>query len=333
MPILLTEADVRACLTMADLIPLMRETLGRFSNGECVQPVRQSLRIRPVGGFYGVMPAHVPGAGGGAGGRGGAFGLKSVSFFPSNEGTDLPTHLAQILLLDPATGALEAVLDGRLITEMRTAAASAVSVDLLARPEASRLALLGSGVQALSHLEAVGLVRELSHVRVWSRTPNHALRFLRHHGHLVSCPISTVPNVQDAVEHADIIVTVTSASEPILEGAWIAPGTHLCVVGSSSPKKREVDAETVARARVWVDSRDAARVEAGDLLLAIGEGRVAEDHIVGELGDVVLGRSGRRSPEEITLFKSLGIGVEDIATARLVVDRATRMAIGREIPL
>ncbi len=329
MPLLLTEPDVRACLAMADLIPLMRETLGRFSNGECAQPVRQALRVQPAGGFYGVMPAHLPGTGSGRG----ALGLKSVSFFPSNEGTGLPTHLAQILLLDPANGALEAVLDGRLITETRTAAASAVSVDLLARPEASRLALLGSGVQAASHLEAIALVRNLSHVRVWSRTPEHSLQFVRHHGRLAGCPISSVPNVQDAVELADIIVTVTSATEPILQGAWIAPGTHLCVVGSSSPRMREVDAETVARARVWVDSRDAAQVEAGDLLIAAREGRFTMDQVVGELGDAVHGRSGRRSPEEITLFKSLGIGVEDLATARLVVDQAQKRGIGQEIAL
>jgi ornithine cyclodeaminase len=177
------------------------------------------------------------------------------------------------------------------------------------------------------------LVRDLADVAVWSRTPDHADEFVRRHDGLVSCPLHSVPTAQEAVAKADIIVTVTSATEPILRGAWIGPGNHLCVVGSSNAKMREVDAEAVARARVWVDSREAARVEAGDLLLAIQEGRITADHVVGELGDVVQGRSGRRTPEEITMFKSLGIGVEDVATARLVVDRAREQQIGLEIEL
>jgi ornithine cyclodeaminase/alanine dehydrogenase-like protein (mu-crystallin family) len=329
MPLLLTEPDVRRHLRMADLIPLVRETLGRFSAGECVQPVRQSLAIRPAGGFYGVMPAHVPGRQG----EPGALGLKSVGFFPGNAARGLPTHLAQVLLLDPATGALEAILDGRLITELRTAAASAVSVDLLARDGPTRLAILGSGVQARSHLEALALVRPLAHVRVWSRTADHALQFVRHHARRVSCPISAVATARDAVHDADVVVTVTSASEPILAGDWLAQGTHLAVVGSSSPRMREVDSATIRRARVWVDSRAAARVEAGDLLIPEREGAIPPQHVVGELGDVVLGRSGRQGAEEITLFKSLGIAVLDVATAQLVLARARAAGHGQPVDL
>ena len=328
-PLLLTEADVARCLDMASLIPLMRETLGRFSAGQCVQPVRTSLRIQPAGGFYGVMPAHVPGAGDDPG----AFGLKSVCFFPGNDALTLPTHLAQVLLLDPRTGALVAIMDGRLITEMRTAAVSAVSADLLARRGPCSLAILGSGVQAKSHLEALALVRPLTHVRVWSRRHERALEFVHVMHGKVGCPVSAVPTVADAVEGADIVVTATSASEPVLTGALLEPGMHLAVVGSSSAKMRELDGAAVARCRVWVDSRDAAKVEAGDLVLAMREGAIGADHVVGELGELVNGAAGRRNGAEITMFKSLGLAVEDVASARLAVERARAKGIGRPIEL
>ena len=300
----------------------MRETLARFSRGELVQPVRQALHI-PGGGAYGVMPAVV----------GGVFGQKSVIFFPGNHALGLPTHLATILLLDGKTGALLALLDGRLITEMRTAAVSAVSVDLLARTDASRLAILGSGVQARSHLEAVALVRKLSSVRVWSRTPANAERFAREMAQRSPGPIATAATVQEAVAGADIIVTATSASEPVLMGEWIAPGAHLCVVGSSSPKKREVDTATVTRSRVWVDTWDAAQVEAGDLLIPAAAEEYDLDWVVGELGEVAGGAPGRTSPDEVTLFKSLGMGVEDVASAELVLRRARERGLGKEIDL
>jgi alanine dehydrogenase len=329
MPLLLDESDVGRCLDMAALIPLMRATLGRFSAGQCVQPVRTSLKIKPANGFYGVMPAHVPGDNGDAG----AFGLKSVSFFPGNDAIGQPTHLATILILDPRTGALEAVMDGRLITEMRTAAVSAVSVDLLARQGPVTLAILGSGVQARSHLEAIKHVRPLAHVRVWSRRHEHALTFVRDMHTTVKCAISAVPTVHDAIKGAHVVVTATSATDPIVTAADLEPGMHLAVVGSSSARMRELDADAVARCRTWVDSRDAALVEAGDLVLAQKEGRIGAGFVVGELGDVVNGTSGRGAPDEITMFKSLGLGVEDIATGHLVVQRARERRIGRDISL
>ncbi len=329
MPLLLTEADVARCLDMASLVPLMRATLGRFSAGACVQPVRTSMRIRPADGFYGVMPAHVPGEGADPG----AFGLKSVAFFPGNDAVGQPTHLATILLLDPRTGALEAIMDGRLITEMRTAVVSAVSVDLLARQGPLTLAILGSGVQARSHLDAIKLVRPLAHVRVWSRRHERALQFVHDKHGSVRCAVSAVPTVADAVKHAGIVVTASSATEPILRGADLEPGMHLAVVGSSSARMRELDGAAVARCRVWVDSRDATRVEAGDLLLAMKEGAIGEDHVLGEIGDLVNGGQGRRSDNEITMFKSLGLAVEDVATARHVVAEARKQGVGRDIAL
>jgi ornithine cyclodeaminase len=328
-PLLLTEADVARCLDMRSLIPLMRETLGRFSAGQCVQPVRTSLRIKPVGGFYGVMPAHVPGTNG----EPGAFGLKSVCFFPSNDALGLHTHMAQILLLDPANGALAAILDGRLITEMRTAAVSAVSVDILARKGPSVLAILGSGVQARSHLEAIACVRELTHVRVWSRRHEHAAGFASAMRGKVACPISAAPTVADAVKGANVVVTATSATDPVLPGALLEPGMHLAVVGSSSARMRELDAAAVKRCRVWVDSREAAPVEAGDIVIAIKEGAIGPEHVLGELGDLVNGSPGRKNDREITMFKSLGLAVEDIASARLALERARALGVGQALAL
>jgi ornithine cyclodeaminase len=294
-----------------------------------VQPVRTSLRIQPVGGFYGVMPAHVPGAAGDPG----AFGLKSVAFFPSNDELGLPTHMAQILLLDPANGALVAILDGRLITEMRTAAVSAVSVDLLARKGPTALAILGSGVQARSHLEAIACVRELSHVRVWSRRHEHALEFVHVMHERVACPVSAVPTVAEAVKGAGVVVTATSAVDPVLPGALLEPGMHLAVVGSSSARMRELDAAAVKRCRVWVDSREAAPVEAGDIVIAMKEGAIGPEHVLGELGDLVNGAPGRGGDREITMFKSLGLAVEDIASARAALERARALGIGRAVSL
>lgn len=323
MTLLLTESHVAACLDMASLLPLMKDTLARFSRGDCVQPVRSSLRIRPAEGFYSAMPAHIREDGGP-----GALGLKSVSFFPANDARGEPTHLATILYLDASTGALLAMMDGRLITEMRTAAVSAVSVDLLARREAATLAILGSGVQAKSHLEAIALVRRLKHVRVWSRRADRALRFTHLAGAMVPCPVSAVLTVADAVRGADIVVTATNAAEPVFTAAMLEPGMHLCVVGSSHPRMREVDSGTVAACRVFVDSRDAMKVEAGDLVIPVTEGRLDWSHVLGELGDVVNGKFRRESERDMTLFKSLGLAVEDVATARLVYERATARGIG-----
>ena len=327
-PLLLTEGDVARCLTMAELIPLMRATLAAYSSGRARQPVRTNLTIRPAGGFYGVMPAHLPSTDGN-----GVFGLKSVSFFPGNERLQLPTHLATILLLDDRTGALAAILDGRLITEMRTAAVSAVSVELLARPDAVRLAILGSGVQARSHLEALALVRPLSSVTVWSRTRAHAERFAREMAGRCAAPVALAASAREAVATADIVVTAMSSSEPVLEGPWVRPGSHLCVVGSSHPRMREVDTDTVLRSRVFVDSRAGAAAEAGDLLIPVDEGRWSLERIVAELGEVAGGAAGRTAPEQITLFKSLGMAVEDLASAELAVRRARAQGLGREIAL
>ena len=327
MPLLLVESDLSRVLEMRSLIPAMRDALARFSCGDVVQPVRHTLRIEPAGGYYATMPAYLRDE------RGGALGMKSVTFFPGNAGGPHPTHLATVLLLDPATGGLQAVLDGRLVTEMRTAAVTAVSVDLLARKNARHLAILGSGVQARSHLQAVSVVRDLASVRVWSRTAAHAARFAREMAGTVGCPIEASSTVRDAMRGADVVVAVTAAREPIVEAAWLEPGMHLCAVGSSAPDMRELDAASVARCRVFVDSRASAETEAGDLIMARAEGHIGADHVVAELGEVAGGAPGRRAAAEITLFKSLGLAVEDVVTARLAFERARELGIGASVGL
>ncbi len=326
MTLLLREADVRQLLGMEDTISLMEDALRAFSTGRVVQPVRTAVPVQPHAGFLALMPAYLTAQG--------ALGAKAVTFFPKNAGRGLPTHMAIVLLWDHATGELLAMLDGRLITEMRTAATSAAATKVLALPEATTLGALGAGVQARSHLEALRLVRPLERVRVWSRTAERARAFAeemhRHH----SISIQAVATPEEAVRGAQIVVTVTSSQTPVLEGEWVAPGTHINAVGAPRPDWRELDSALVARASLFVDSRAGALVESGDVLMAMREGAITEAHIRGEIGEVLAGRvEGRRTPDEITLFKSLGMAVEDVATARWVYERAKARGVGQRIEL
>jgi alanine dehydrogenase len=324
MSVVLSEADVRAVLPMPDLIETMETALKTFSAGQAVQPVRTVLQIGPANAFFGVMPAYQPAPA--------ALGAKLVTVFHENHARGLPSHLATIILLDPETGALAAVMDGRYITEARTAAVSAVSVRHMARSDAARLALLGSGVQARSHLEAIAVVRRLKEVRVWSPTAANRERFAREHAADVDGELRAVSSARDAVENADVIVLATSASTPIVERAWIADGAHICAVGACRPDMREMDGALVAAGRLVVDSRAGARAEAGDIVLAVREGRIAENHIAGELGEVVAGRiAGRETASQITIFKSLGMAVEDVAAAELTWRRAAERGLGRAV--
>jgi ornithine cyclodeaminase/alanine dehydrogenase-like protein (mu-crystallin family) len=325
MAIVLSESDVRQLLPMPALIDAMAHALRAYSAGEVVQPLRTVIPLGERMTFFGVMPAFQP--------HPPALGTKLVTVCPANARRGIPTHLATILLMEPATGELLAVVDGRYITEARTAAVSAVSVRALARPDASVLAILGSGVQAHSHLEAIALVRSLSEVRVWSPTAHHRQTFVEQNRN----PARTVTasgSVREAVAGADIIVTATSSPRPVLEGAWVSPGAHICAVGACRPDTRELDTDLVVRSRVYVDSRPGALAEAGDLVIPIEEARWTADQIVGELGELLAGRvSGRSSPDEITLFESLGMAVEDIAAADLVFRRAAEVGLGRGLVL
>jgi ornithine cyclodeaminase len=322
---LLSAADVVSLVTMNDVIGAMEQALRAFSAGTVVQPVRTVL---PLGdrGFFGVMPAlvHEPEAA----------GAKVVTVVAGNAALGLPTHLAAVLLFSPRTGALIAVLDGRTITELRTAAVSAVSANLLATEYASVLAIIGSGVQARSHLEALEQIFELSEVRVYSPTPEHQQAFISDMETATKARLLGTDSAHQAVSGADIIVLATSSSEPVVQNEWVRSGAHVISVGACRPNQREMDPALVRRGRLFVDSRSAALVEAGDVVMGIHEGQFPAAHIAGELGEVLGGTvEGRRSPSEITIFKSLGLAVEDVVTADLVYRRAVQHGVGRELRL
>lgn len=323
--LLLSETDVRHLLSMDDLIQSMESTLAEFSSGRTEQPLRTVLEIGPSHAFFGVMPAYMPAKG--------ALGTKLVTVFGSNAALGLPSHLATILLLDSTTGELLSVMDGRYITEARTAAVSAVSARLLAREDAGVLAILGSGVQARSHLRAFSHVRALRDVRVWSPSESHRRTFAEEMHREIAALVSPVASARDAVEGADLIVLATAAREPILRSDWVADGAHIAAVGACRPDHREMDTALVKRARVFVDSRTGALAEAGDLVMPMREGAIDAAHIAGELGQLAAGAvAGRAGAGDVTLFKSLGMAVEDVAAAHLAYERATERGLGRGIP-
>jgi len=320
MALILTESDVRGLLTLERTIELMEGALLAYSTGGVVQPVRLVVPAERHGGLAALMPAYVT--------TREALGAKAVTFYPGNAARNLPTHMAVILLWDSATGELLAMIDGRLITEVRTAAVSAAATKALARPDAAVLALLGSGVQARSHLKALRRVRPIAEVRVWSRTPAHAKEFVER----LELSVRAVPTAEEAVRDADLICTVTSATEPVLRGEWLSPGSHINAVGAPRPAWRELDTAAVVRSRCFVDSRTGALAESGDLLLPIQEGAIDATHIAGEIGEVFAGTvAGRTGAEEVTLFKSLGMAVEDVVTAQHIYERARAQGIGREV--
>jgi alanine dehydrogenase len=323
--LLLSETDVRHLLSMDDLIHSMETTLAEFSSGRTEQPLRTVLDVGAEHAFFGVMPAFMPAIG--------ALGTKLVTVFGGNAALGLPSHLATILLMDSTTGELLSVMDGRYITEARTAAVSAVSARLLARQDAGVLGILGSGVQARSHLRAFLHVRALKDVRVWSPREPHRRAFADEMHRETAVAIHAVKSAEEAVDGADLVVVATAAREPVLRSEWVADGTHVAAVGACRPDQREVDTALIRRARVYVDSTTGALSEAGDLMLPIHEGAIDATHIAGELGQVAAGTvAGRQTPGDVTLFKSLGMAVEDVAAAHLAYQRATERGLGRGIP-
>jgi len=290
----LDEEKVRALLRMEELVPTMADALRELSAGKVEQPMRLVLPVAEHQGFFGVMPAY-----------GGALGAKMVTFYPNNQG--IPTHHAMIVLFRPETGEPLVTMDGRLITEMRTAAVSAVATDHLARTDTPVLAILGSGVQAQSHLEALRIVRKFREVRVWS--PRHAKEFASKFG------VSAASSAEEAVRGADVIVVATSATMPVLWDEWLSPGAHINAIGATRPNWRELDDELLRKARIYVESREAAVKESGDI--------IAAGNIFAEVGEVVAGsKPGRQSDDETTLYKSVGVAIEDIRSADLVYRRA-----------
>jgi ornithine cyclodeaminase len=323
---ILSDRDVARLLPMAECVDVMEQALQTFAKGDFVLPLRSKMGL-PEGmqGLIGLMPGYI--------GDPPRLGLKALTVMPQNHGTEWESHQGVVMLFEVEHGSLLAVMDASSITGIRTAAASGAATRALARPNAGDLAILGAGAQADSHLAAMRAVRKIRRVRVWSRTAASARAFAERHvgsgGGVEVCD-----SARAAVDGADLICTTTAAREPILAGEWIAAGAHVNAVGACFKDNRELDTKAVARARMFTDCRESAMNEAGDFLIAKREGAIGDDHIVGEIGEVLLGRvPGRRSPDEITLYESLGIAIEDVAAAAYIHRKAEAMNVGIALEL
>lgn len=318
----LNERAVYALLEMAPCVTLMHDALATLARGDAVQPLRSMLRLPDGSGLLGLMPGYL--------GEPQAFGLKVVSVMPGNHGTGYDSHQGVVMLFGVAHGEPLAILDATAITAVRTAAVSGAATRALARTDAGDLALLGSGTQARTHLAAMACARVLRRVRVWSRTRAHAVRFAHEESARHGLPIEVCDSAQSAVLDADLVCTTTSAREPVLAGNWLRAGAHVNAVGACFAGSRELDGELMARARVFTDRRESCLAESGDFLLARGEGRFGDEHLLGELGEVFTGRvPGRMSPDDVTVFESLGLAVEDLASAHFLLARARETGAGQ----
>ncbi len=317
--LVLSEHDVRVHLPMRDCIDAMAGVLAALARDELFQPLRFVVRPPGAAGLMGFMPAH-------RGGPAPAFSLKEIVVAPGNPARGLDAHQGAVLLHDGETGELRAILNASPVTEIRTAAVSAVATQALARPGAGTVAILGAGVQARSHVEAMRCVLDDPEVRIWSRTAASAQALARETG------ARACATVEEALAGAGVVCTTTSAREPVLRREWLAPGTHVNAVGSSVPGTRELDTATVAASSLFVDRRESTLNEAGDYLFPAREGAIGPEHIRAELGEVLTGaHPGRTAETELTVFKSLGLAVEDLAAAELAVDRARAAGAGTEV--
>jgi len=322
--LLLSDKDVRALLPMRECIGVMEGALRSLHDGSSVLPLRTVIRISGSPNAFATMPALV----------GKESGAKIITVFPGNDATPFDSHIGVVLLFDAEHGQLLAIADASSITAIRTAAISGLATRLLARADARELALLGAGVLALPHLEAVRCVRDIRRVRVWTRNPERAQAFVARARKQAEVEILVSRSAREAVEGADVVCTITAARTPVLEGAWLAPGTHVNAVGASLASARELDSAAVVRSRLYVDRRESALNEAGDFLIPRGEGALTDAHILGELGELLAGQvQGRTRPDEITLFKSLGLAVEDVAALRYIHQRARESGAGLPVAL
>ena len=320
--LILNASEVKQLLPMAACIDLMAEALAALAREQVYQPLRMVVRPPDAAGLMGLMPAYISG-------NRPAFGLKAICVFPGNPARGKDAHQGGVMLFDVETGEPLALMNASAITEIRTAAVSAVATRLLARQDAEELAIVGAGVQARAHLEAITSVRAIKRVRVASRTLDHAQAFAREMRSRYPFPVEAVATTEAAVRGADVIVTATTATQPILQRGWISPGAHLNAVGTVPPTAREIDSATVAAASLFVDQRQAAMNEAGDFLIPLHEGVIGPDHIRAEIGELLIGsHPGRTSSQEITLFKSLGLAVEDVAAAGYLYRQAQMPTVG-----
>ena len=309
------EAGVKELLPMGECVALMREALATFARGDAVLPLRSLVRLPDGSGLLGLMPGYL--------GEPKSFGLKVVSVMPGNHGTPYDSHQGVVMLFGLEHGEPLAIVDATAITAIRTAAASGAATDALAKSDAGDLAIIGSGAQARTHLEAMRAVRKLRRVRVWSRSRPNAERFARE----TDVEVSASP--EEAVRGADLICTTTASKDPVLQGAWVAPGAHVNAVGACFPASRELDADLVKRSRFYTDCRESCVNESGDFLIARKEGAIGDAHLLGELGEVLIGKvAGRTSPQDITVYESLGIALEDLASAQFIHRRAIETGAG-----
>ncbi len=301
---------------MADCIELMADALSALARDEVHQPLRTIIRPPSARGLLGLMAAY-------RGGERGAFGLKAICVFPDNPAHGKDAHQGAVMLFSRESGELLALMNASEITAIRTAAVSAVATRLLAREDAQELALIGAGVQARTHVAALACVRSIKHVRVAARNFQHARQLAAEMQPKVSFSIEAVETNEEAVRDSDLIVTATSSLEPVINREWIPPGAHINAIGTHSPNSREIDSATMAAARIFVDRRESALNESGDYVLAAKEGVIGPDNILGEIGELLIGtKSGRTSATEITLFKSLGLAIEDVACADYLYRKA-----------
>lgn len=321
--LVINSKQVRELLPMNECMDAMEGALMALKRGEAINPLRLVTTLPDQHGYLITMPSVVSGA----------MGVKLISVMPHNHDTAFDSHMGAVMLFESEHGVPLALMEAGAITAIRTAAVSGVATRLLACKDAGDLAILGSGVQARTHLEAMAVARQLRRVRVWSRNPDHARAFAEQESARVGITIEPMETVQAAVTGADLICTTTAASEPILKGEWVGSGTHLNVVGASLPTARETDTTLMVKARLFVDRRESTLKESGDFLIPRQEGAISDDHIQAELGEVLLAQNpGRRGTDEITLFKSLGLAIEDLASAQVIYAKAKQQGIGVSVP-
>jgi ornithine cyclodeaminase len=310
---------------MADCIGAVDRAMRALSSDQALVPLRTIMLLPGKGrNWFGVMPGYVQDPQG--------LGAKILTVYPDNAQKGLSSHIGIVVLFDSENGLPLAVMDAAEITAIRTAAASAVATRALARHDAGRLAILGTGEQAITHLEAVSMVRAVHTVHVWGRSRDKAEQLAREQGARLSLRVEVSPTAEEAVKGADIVCTVTASREPVLSGAWIARGAHVNLVGSSGLYAREADDEVVTMSRFFVDSRISARAEAGELKHAMDAGLVSESHILGEIGEVLSGKAvGRMSNHDVTVYKSLGVAAQDLAAAHVIYDHAVRDGLGTRV--
>jgi ornithine cyclodeaminase len=328
--LVLSHRDVLAALQPEPCADAMAAVLAGHARGETYLPLRSVMIPPDAAGFMGLMPGWSRGRGAGAA----AFALKAVCIMPGNPARGLDAHQGLVTLFDGETGEPTAILDASAITAVRTAAVTAVATSVLARPDATTLALLGAGTQARAHLRALAGVRAFEQVRVYAPTTAHAQDLAQQAG-AAAGQVTVAASAQEAVRDADVVVTVTSSREPVLRREWLAPGAHVNAVGASSPQARELDTATVAASALYCDSRESLRNEAGEFRLAVEQGLIAgEEHVRAELGEVLAGlAAGRGDAGELTLFRSLGLAVEDLAAAQCAVAAAAEQGLGTEVEL